>query len=138
MYCISCASRENREVLRAQRRENPPRRLECHWKGTRTSHCLGVLQLLTNLGEGPRLSCEVFFAHGTNELSSTALLFVCVCARERENLTVAELNRSCHFALHLTSQATAFSAWASQGGSSSIAPNRDPRRSSGILFPECQ
>ena len=87
MYCISCASRENREVLRAQRRENPPRRLECHWKGTRTSHCLGVLQLLTNLGEGPRLSCEVLFAHGTNELSSTALLFVCVRVRERERIS---------------------------------------------------
>lgn len=120
----------------AQRREDPPCRLECPWKGNRTSHCLGVLQLFTNLGEGPRLSCEVF--RPWDKWAKQYRIIGCVCEREREKLIVAELNRSCHFALHLTSQATAFSAWASQGGSSPTAPDRDPRRSSGIVFPECQ
>lgn len=45
---------------------------------------------------------------------------VCVCVWERENRTLAELIRLGHFAFHLTSQATAFSAWASQQGSSPL------------------
>ena len=134
MYYISCGFRENREVLRGERTLHAV--LNALGRGVGPATALVFCSFWQTWGKGP--GSLVRFFRPWDKWAKQYRIIGCVCEREREKLIVAELNRSCHFALHLTSQATAFSAWASQGGSSPTAPDRDPRWSSGKLFPECQ